>query len=119
MRVIPQIGRDPRLAEKVAELEQEVQRERDRRLEERFGWIFLLNILVDMVVFRGMEAWTAPLIIGGFQAVALVILAKRLGVNEVLPVLDLLAARLTGSKIEPSHPAASASRDTAPSDTSA
>jgi hypothetical protein len=79
----------------VAQLEEKLETEKNARLEERFGWILASVIVFDVFAFYLMSTWTAPLIIGIFQLLGLTVLANRLGIDEVLPILDKLTAMIT------------------------
>lgn len=52
-----------------------------------FSATLLGVIVIDMYVFRRMETWTAPLIIGGLEIIALMILADALKL-DVKPIAN-------------------------------
>lgn len=83
------------LDETVAQLEAKLEAEKNARLEERFVWILAFVIGFDVFAFYLMNTWTGPLIIGIFELLALTVLANRLGIDAVLPILDKLTAMIT------------------------
>lgn len=83
------------LDETVAQLESKLEAERNSRLEERFGWVLVAVIIFDVWAFQFMATWTGPLVIGIFELLGLTVLANRLGIDEVLPILDKLTSSIT------------------------
>lgn len=73
------------LQEQVTDLE-------NRLGEERFVWVLIVIVIFDVLVLKGVETWTTPLIIGAIELIGLVIYADRCKVDAVLPLID----RLTG-----------------------
>lgn len=72
----------------IERLQYELQSEKDGRKEERFVFILLLVIIFDTWTFSTFETWSAPLAIFLLQAIFLIVLAKRLGVDEAHVLLD-------------------------------
>lgn len=83
------------LDDTVAQLERNLEAERNARNEERFGWIVTFVIGFDVFAFYLMSTWTGPLVIGIFELLGLTVLAQRLGIDEVLPLLDKLTSLAT------------------------
>lgn len=92
-QLIEDKGNPDRRDETIAALESSVQQLNDKNLEERFIWIILFIVLFDALIFSHMQNWTAPLVIGIFELIAVVILADRCGVSAVMPLID----RVTGA----------------------
>ena len=69
-------------------LQEELNNERDARREERFMWIVSLVILFDVVVFPIMSTFTGPLIIATFQILILLSIARRMGMQEIVKMME-------------------------------
>ncbi|MDF1601313.1 hypothetical protein PZ895_16250 [Mesorhizobium sp. YIM 152430] len=83
------------LDETIANLESRLEAERDSRLQERFGWVLVAVIVFDVWAFQHMHTWTGPLVIGVFQLLGLTVLANRLGIDEVLPIIDKIMSTIS------------------------
>lgn len=55
---------------------------RERRLEERIGWIVACCILFNCAMLLNAENLAGPIIIGLLEVALLAIMAKRMGVEE-------------------------------------
>lgn len=75
-----------RLTSRLEELE-------DRRKEERFGWIVALLAIVNYLLLRDVANLVTPLIVFIFELIALLVLARRLGVEYI----EIIISRLIGS----------------------
>ena len=75
-----------RLTSRVQELE-------DRRNEERFGWIAALLAIVNYLLLKDVSNLITPLIVVVFELIALLVLARRLGIEYI----ELIISRLIGS----------------------
>ncbi|HEX3860358.1 MAG TPA: hypothetical protein VHY35_01545 [Stellaceae bacterium] len=71
----------------IESLQVRVQTLTDEKYEERFIWIVVLIIIVDIGVFPSMNNWGAPIAILVIEIILMAILAKRLGVEEVTMLL--------------------------------
>ncbi|MDQ2080234.1 hypothetical protein RA307_08580 [Xanthobacteraceae bacterium Astr-EGSB] len=74
----------------IAILQQRVQDLENKGLEERFLWFVGLIVLFDALIFSNMENWSAPVVIGAFELIAVVIMADRCKVDTVAPLIDQL-----------------------------
>ncbi len=74
----------------IAELEKRLEKEKDMRLEERFCFILVGILIVDIIIFPNFQSWAAPLVIAFFELILLVLLAKRMRVDEASILLDKL-----------------------------
>jgi hypothetical protein len=83
-----------KLAAAAGELGEDVERATDSRAEERFVWIVVCIILFDCLIFRDMESWTGPLVIGIIQLVLIIALAKKLQVDYVANLLTRFMDRV-------------------------
>jgi len=83
-----EVGPSGQLASAFAELEKENAALRDAIKEERFCWILLSIVLFDIAVFASVQTTGVPLAILALQLVLLVVVAKRLGVEQVIRLVD-------------------------------
>ena len=79
----------------IQELENSLEREKHRRREERFVWILISVILLNIFVFISMQSFLGPLVIGIFEAVALLLVARKMGLEEVVIFIDRLIATVS------------------------
>ncbi|MGR6075477.1 hypothetical protein [Achromobacter sp. CSND-B12] len=82
-----------------ADLERELQYEKEARREERFIFLLCIVALIDALAFMQMENWTGPVVIGLLQLIAITVYARRSGVDEVVQLLDRLAAAFKRDKV--------------------
>lgn len=68
-------------------LQQELTALKDARGEERFIWIVVCVILVDVLWFRDAENAVVPIIVLLLEVLVLFILAKRMGIEETRAIL--------------------------------
>ena len=71
-------------------LSKDVARERDARKEARLVWILISLILLNVAFFSSMQSILGPLVIGVLELVVLVIIAQRMGKEEVVQLVDRL-----------------------------
>lgn len=67
--------------------------ESDKRKEERFGWICAILALVNYLLLKDVANFVTPLVVVAFELIALLILARRSG----LEYIELIISRLIGS----------------------
>lgn len=79
-------------ARATADLERELQYEKEARREERFIFLVFFVALLDAFLFMNMENWTGPVVIGLIQLIGFTVYARRSGVDEVVQLLDKLLA---------------------------
>ncbi len=72
------------LGGQIAALQEKLTFEKDSRREERFIFILAFVVLFDVVVFRNMEGWGAPIVIGLLEIFIGLALAEKYGVKTVL-----------------------------------
>lgn len=87
-RKIKEDSEDSSESSQIASLERELERERDSRKEERFAYIVLAVIVLDIHVLDDMSTWTAPVVIGVLQLVLLLGIARKMGVEDVALWVD-------------------------------
>ncbi len=69
-----------------------LEREKDNRKEERFLWILISVILLNITFFTAMESIVGPIVISLFQLIAFVILARKMGQDEIVQIIDRLVS---------------------------
>lgn len=74
--------------EALAALETELDEVKDARIEERFLWILLCVVLVDVIWFSNSPNPTFPIVILVLEIIGLFILARRMGVEEAERLLE-------------------------------
>lgn len=80
-----------------AKLEDALEKERDGRKEERFIWILVTTILLNVCFFMSMQSFSGPLMIGLLQLVGFVLVAKKLGMEEVVQLFDRMLSTIANS----------------------
>lgn len=78
---------DP-LTEKIAELERELETERDCRKEDRFVALAAGVILLNIHLMGDLEGFALPIIIFILELMILMVVAKRLGIEQIAGVID-------------------------------
>lgn len=80
--------------EKIAELEGKLEATRDERNEERFIWILVLMIVFNAGVFPHMQNFGGPTGILVIELILLVVLGRRLGVDDIKMITDKILDKL-------------------------
>lgn len=80
-----------------ASLETQLDQEKDARREERFVWIVVCVILIDVIWLRSAHNVTMAVAVVVLELVILFIIAKRLGIEEIPEFLSRTADKLSGS----------------------
>jgi len=88
---------DLKSSEAAARIADELLAEQDKRKEERFIWITMMVILIDVLWFKDSANPVLPLVVLVFQLILLVIVARRLGIDDVVELIDRLL-HAVGSK---------------------
>ena len=81
---IPSSDKSPQLEG----LQSEVQVLKDARNEERFLFGLCLIVLLDVIFFSHMDGWGGPLSILIIELVIIIMMARRLGVEDITEMLD-------------------------------
>ncbi|GAB2799168.1 hypothetical protein GCM10027040_27790 [Halomonas shantousis] len=71
-------------------LEEELDAERDGRQEDRFLFIIALFVLFDIWTLKDSGTWALPIVLAVIQLFALLILARRMGIEEIHLILNQL-----------------------------
>ncbi|MEH0195196.1 hypothetical protein V7S57_03800 [Caulobacter sp. CCNWLY153] len=72
----------------LAELEKKLQAIEDARKEERFIWIVVCTILIDILWLSGSENAALSVIVLILELVVLFVLARRMGVEDIERLMD-------------------------------
>jgi len=80
--------------EALARVQEELAAARELRREERFGWMIVTLILLDIILLGDMKNVTTPIVILVLELIGLTILAKRLGISSAAVVLDRMTAAI-------------------------
>jgi hypothetical protein len=72
----------------LAALEGQLQAEKDARMEERFIWVVICVILIDVIWLRTSPNATFPIVILILELIALLVLARRMGVHDFVKLID-------------------------------
>lgn len=69
--------------EEIATLQDAIVNAKNSLLEIHFLYILVIIIIVDIIAFSNMETWGGPISILFLEIVLLVVLGRRLGVDDV------------------------------------
>ena len=89
--------------ETISALENEIESLKDKHYEERFIWILVCMAIADAFLFSHIDNWTAPLVIGVIELIAIVILADRCKVNTVMPLIDRITGAIAAQRHKDTH----------------
>ena len=78
----------------IERIQTDLEKEKDARNEERFVFVIVIIILLDIYCFADMETWSAPVIIGVLELLLLLALARKWGVDDVAVWLDKILGTL-------------------------
>jgi len=76
--------------EQIQALTRKLENEIDRRKEDRFFFILVGMIIFDVIVFMDMPSTGGPISILVLELIALILLARHYGIEEVKQLLDRL-----------------------------
>lgn len=82
------ISTPPKIAEAVASLEEKLAAEKDGRLEDRFIFLVVIVIFLDIFFLKDAANAVLPIVVLILELIVLLLLAKRLGNEGVSRVLD-------------------------------
>lgn len=86
------------IAEQIAQLQEKLSEERDARKEERVLWGLLTLIFFNVAIFMAMPSVMGPLVIGFFELIALILFARRMGVEEIVQILQGLFEKVARTR---------------------
>lgn len=83
--------------QQISELQNQLDNERDLRKEDRFIFILVTLMLLNVVFFSVMDSLGGPIALLVLQVLFLIPVARRLGVQEAAQLLDRIASRVSDS----------------------
>lgn len=81
---VPSSDKSPQLEE----LQSEVQVLKDAKNEERFLFGLCVAVLLNVIFFSHMDGWGGPLSILLLELVIMMMMARKLGVEDITEMLD-------------------------------
>ena len=86
---------EPTAQEKqIQELQKDLLHEKDARLEERFVFIILLVLLLNVVFFSVTPSFGGPIALLVLELLILIPLANRMGMQEVAQIINRVLDRV-------------------------
>lgn len=82
--------------EQIAQLQTELAEAQDARSEDRFVFIIVCVILLDIVFFTVMPTFGGPVALLLLQLLILIPLARRMGMDEIATIINGVISRLAG-----------------------
>lgn len=87
---------EPSTQEKqIEELQEQLAHERDARKEDRFVFIVVVVLPLDVVFFTVMPTFGGPIALMILQLLILIPLARRMGMEEIARILSRVLDRMT------------------------
>jgi hypothetical protein len=86
--------------QQIQELQDDLAAERDARREERFVFVVVSVILLNVVFFSVIPTLTGPLGLVVLELLILVPLARRMGLDEVVRIINAVITRMAGKAAE-------------------
>lgn len=83
-------------ADQINGLQEELARERDARREDRFVYLTLLTLLLDVTFFTVMPNFAGPVALLVLELLILIPLANRLGMQEIGQLISGVLTRVAG-----------------------
>lgn len=80
----------------VSELQEQLAHEKDARQQERFIFIVVAVLLLDVVFFAILPTFGGPLALLLLELLILIPLAKRMGMEEIAELLSRLLDHMAG-----------------------
>lgn len=87
-------GKTSEKDEALAALQNQLESEKEARCEERFVWIVLAVILLDIIWFRDAENAALPVVVMILELVALMVLARRMGVDDYVELVGRILSQV-------------------------
>jgi len=80
---------------RIEQLEEELQRVKDERSEDRFMFVVVIIVLLDVVFFSVSPNFSGPVALLILELLILIPLAKRLGMEEISEMINAIIHRAT------------------------
>lgn len=87
---------DPR-DQQIEDLQERLAGEKDARIEDRFFFVFIALILLNVVFFSVLDNLGGPVALLLLELAFLALLAKRMGMEEVYTLFDRFAGRIAST----------------------
>lgn len=81
--------------QQIEELQERLEHERDARKEDRFVGVVLIIILLNVVFFTVIPTFTGPIALLVLELIILVPLAKKMGMEQIVKLLNRVLDRIT------------------------
>jgi hypothetical protein len=75
----------------IADLQSKIEDATQKRNEERFIWILVIVVIIDIGFLTQANNWSAPLVIGVLELVGLVVVAEKCKVNPIIQLIDRIS----------------------------
>lgn len=82
--------------QQIEELQEKLTQEQDARREERFVFIVLFILLLDVVFFSVMPTFGGPLALAVLELLILIPLARRMGMEEIAGIIARVIDNVAG-----------------------
>jgi len=83
--------------QQVEDLQKELDAERDSRREDRFIFIVIAIILLDVVFFSVLNNFGGPIALIVLELLILIPVARRMGMEEIAKLMDQILNRVTSN----------------------
>ncbi len=84
----------------LARVQERLTSEREKRVEERFVWILVVVILIDIDLLENIKNVAVPLVVLVLELILLTIVAKRMGVSSAAVVIDRVTSAIAKKETE-------------------
>ena len=84
----PSEDESPKVSEANARLGDSLLSAKDARSEERFIWIIIVVILVDVIWFKDSPNPAAPFVVLVLQLILLMVIGKVMGIDDIVDLID-------------------------------
>ncbi len=93
-------GSDSPVSEAIAQLQNDLQAEKDGRLEDRFIGFVVFLVLFDILLLKDAENMFLPVVVLILELIICLLLAKRMGSEEIARLIDRLLHSVSRTKPE-------------------
>lgn len=83
--------------QQIEELQEALAQEKDARQEDRFIFIVVATILLDVVFFSVLDGLGGPIALLILELLILVPLANKMGMQDIAQLMDRILNRVAGS----------------------
>lgn len=83
--------------QQISELQEQLTQERDARREDKFIFIAVAFLLLDIVFFTVMPTFGGPIALIVLELLILIPLARRMGIEEIAQICGQVIDRMAGN----------------------